>query len=175
MQHSVKLIKNDRGSVIVVAMLLLVFLTIIGIAATNNSQIESNITRNSQIYRSDFYAADDGWRHAAMWIENFGIRPDTYNGTDDVVRYIADDDVAQRLDPPFPTTPPNTDSVAGSQTPYWFKMQHLEDAILPGNSAKCFNSQFKVTSYSGVDTDNPAQGGDTQRVEVRLTKAFCIN
>ena len=70
MKNPIELLQSDRGSIMVVALLLLVFLTIIGITATNNSRIESNITRNSQIYKRDFYAADSGWRHSAMWLQD---------------------------------------------------------------------------------------------------------
>jgi len=162
MYQLLKPLNNDRGSVIVVALLLLVFLTIIGITATNNSRVESNITRNSQIYKRDFYAADDGWRHAAMWIDAPDVRPDTLD-TDGNVRYAADQD--GWLDPPFSVA--NTDSDPTSDAPYWFKVQHIEDRALSGNSGNCFEAHFLATSYGG--------GNGTQEVEVRLSKAFCFN
>ena len=62
----------------VVSLLLLVFLTIIGITATSNSRMESNITRNSQIYKRDFYVADSGWRVAAMHLQGFGLAYPNY-------------------------------------------------------------------------------------------------
>ena len=73
MRQYIKVIKNENGSVIVVALLLLVFLTIIGITATSNSRMELNVTRNSQIYKRDFYAADSGWRHGAMWLDSYDV------------------------------------------------------------------------------------------------------
>ena len=57
MHPEIKLLNNDRGSIMVVALLLLVFLTIIGITAASNTRMELNITRNSQEYKRDFYLA----------------------------------------------------------------------------------------------------------------------
>ena len=62
----------------VVSLLLLVFLTIIGITATSNSRMESTMTRNSQVYKRDFYVADSGWRIAAMNLQSFGLAPPNY-------------------------------------------------------------------------------------------------
>jgi hypothetical protein len=50
--------KNEQGSTIIVAMLILVFLTIIGISATNTSIFESQIVGNEHRYQIDFYLAD---------------------------------------------------------------------------------------------------------------------
>jgi hypothetical protein len=62
--------KNEQGSTIIVAMLVLVFLTIIGIAATNTSIFESQIVGNEHRYQIDFYVADSGFNHGAMLLEN---------------------------------------------------------------------------------------------------------
>ena len=75
-----KLLKNDRGSIMVVALLLLVFLTIIGITATSNTRMELNVTRNSQVYKRDFYVADSGWRAAAMNLQSFNPGYPNYTG-----------------------------------------------------------------------------------------------
>jgi len=164
MHSALKPINNDRGSVIVVALLLLVFLTIVGITATSNSVIESNITRNSQIYKRDFYAADSGWRHSAMWLQDQELNKPGYKDTNGSVKLAGNNDVANdELDPAFPagTEDSNTDSVA----PYWFKIVHLGDRNLPGNSGKCSDSRYLTTSYGG--------GDGVQTVEVRLSKPSC--
>ena len=76
----IKILNNERGSIIVVALLLLVFLTIIGITATNNTRMELNVTRNSQEYKRDFYVADSGWRAAAMNLQSFNLGYPSYVG-----------------------------------------------------------------------------------------------
>ena len=164
MDHALKIIKSDRGSIIVVALLLLVFLTIIGITATNNSVIESNITRNSQIYKRDFYSADSGWRHSALWLQNQELNKPGYKDADGTVKFAGNNDVANdELDPAFPAG--TEDSDANSVTPYWFKIAHLGDLNLPGNSGKCADSRYLTTSYGGQD--------GAQKVEARLSKPSC--
>jgi hypothetical protein len=164
MDNALKIIKSDSGSIMVVALLLLVILTIIGITATNNSRIESNITRNSQIYKRDFYASDSGWRHSAMWLQDQELNKPGYKDVNGVVKYPGNNDVANdELDPAFPAG--TEDSDANSVTPYWFKIMHLEDRNLPGNSGKCADSRYLTTSYGGED--------GAQTVETRLSKPSC--
>lgn len=51
------IIKNEEGSVIVVALLILVALTVIGIAALNTSSIDIRIAGNEKFHKIAFYAA----------------------------------------------------------------------------------------------------------------------
>ena len=60
MQHLMLKVNNEKGSVIVAALMILVALTIIGIAATNMSSTESSISTNSLLYERSFYAAEAG-------------------------------------------------------------------------------------------------------------------
>ena len=62
------ILTNDKGSAILVALMILVLLTIIGMAATQNSNTELKITTNSQLYKMAFYAAESGWQDMAVWI-----------------------------------------------------------------------------------------------------------
>lgn len=52
--------ENERGSVLVIALLMLVFLTLIGISATMTSQIEIQIARNEEFHKEAFFNADSG-------------------------------------------------------------------------------------------------------------------
>ena len=54
------IITNQRGSVIIIAMIMLVLLTIIGVSATNTSNTEVQIATNEQLHKIAFYAADGG-------------------------------------------------------------------------------------------------------------------
>lgn len=53
-------LRNEKGSVIVVALLLLVFLTLIGIGATTTSTTDIQIVRNEKSHGVAFYQADSG-------------------------------------------------------------------------------------------------------------------
>jgi hypothetical protein len=57
-------LNNDKGSVIVAALMILALLTIIGFAATNMSSTELSISTNSLLYERAFYVSEAGLQHA---------------------------------------------------------------------------------------------------------------
>lgn len=66
-------IGNERGVVIVVALLILVILTIIGVAATNTSMMERQTSFNFMVHERAFYAAEAGMEHVKEALRN-GLR-----------------------------------------------------------------------------------------------------
>ena len=75
--------KNNDGSVIVAAMLILVLLTIIGISATSMSNSELNITSNAQLHKMAFFTAESGWHVMADWLDDQYPLPTVNLGSDD--------------------------------------------------------------------------------------------
>jgi hypothetical protein len=55
-----KVTRNEEGSALVVALLILVFLTIIGITATKTSEVEIQIAGNERFHKVAFYNTDSG-------------------------------------------------------------------------------------------------------------------
>lgn len=70
-------LNNNRGSVIVAALMMLVLLTIIGLAATNMSTTELNISTNSLLYERAFFTAEAGLQRAK---ESLRTQFDDFNG-----------------------------------------------------------------------------------------------
>ena len=66
---------DEKGSVLVIAMIILVMLTLAGIAATNRSTVESLIAGNEKDYKKGFYNADAG----VSWIVANGPNLDALN------------------------------------------------------------------------------------------------
>ena len=62
-------LKNEDGSVLVVALIMLVLLTIIGISASTTSTIEVRIAGNEKFHKMAFYAADGGTEAGAELLE----------------------------------------------------------------------------------------------------------
>jgi Tfp pilus assembly protein PilX len=60
MQKITSIINNRQGSAIIVALIILVLLTIIGITATNTSTTEVQISTNALLNNVAFYTADSG-------------------------------------------------------------------------------------------------------------------
>jgi len=144
-----KILNNDNGSIMVVALLLLVFLTIIGITATSNSRLESNVTRNSQLYKRDFYVADSGWRAAAMNLQDFGLAfPNYPNG---VKTYGSPDGTLNNI-------------------AYDYQTAFLGDERAAGSSGAigCKDAIFAVNSRA-LD----AAGNPNQVINTRLVKLCC--
>jgi len=74
MQKMISNLNNEEGSAIIIAILVLVLLTIIGMSATQNSIIELAIVRNDLVHKDQLYRADGAVMQASQWIED---QPDT--------------------------------------------------------------------------------------------------
>jgi len=62
-------LRNERGSALVVALLMLVVLTLIGISASTTATFELQISGNDKLYKMAFYQADGGTEAGAELIE----------------------------------------------------------------------------------------------------------
>jgi len=74
MQKIISNTKNEEGSAIIIALLILVLLTIIGTSATQTTVIELAIVRNDLVHKDQLYRADGAVMQASQWIED---QPDT--------------------------------------------------------------------------------------------------
>jgi len=71
MKKKVCFLNNEKGSVLVIAVIFLMLLTVIGTFATTTSMIEVQISGNDKIGKMVFYAADSGIHYVA-------VNPDLY-------------------------------------------------------------------------------------------------
>ena len=71
----ISMLKNEDGSVLVLALIMLVLLTLIGISATTTSMIETKIAGNERVYKRNFYAAEAAVMQCAQNME----QPDLHN------------------------------------------------------------------------------------------------
>jgi Tfp pilus assembly protein PilX len=60
---------NQEGTVLIVALLMLIMLTVIGISASTISSIDIQIAGNDKFYKTAFYAADGGTEAGAQLLE----------------------------------------------------------------------------------------------------------
>lgn len=61
---------NEEGTVLVVALVMLVLLTLIGISATETSRIDIQIAGNEMVYKENFYQAEAAVMQAIQDMEN---------------------------------------------------------------------------------------------------------
>jgi hypothetical protein len=72
MEKKVSSLNNEKGVVMLAALIFLMLLTVIGIFATNTSNIELQISGHNKISKMVFYAADSGIHYVA-------VNPDLYD------------------------------------------------------------------------------------------------
>lgn len=80
---------SEKGSVMLVAIMILMLLTLIGIAATNTTSIENFIAGNEKVYKQDFYITEGGTNQEVSHVGYAGVNglytwyeisdPETYN------------------------------------------------------------------------------------------------
>ena len=63
------IVNNEKGSAMVLALLMLAVLTIIGVSSITTSTIETQIDTNDRLYKMAFYEADGGTEVAREMIE----------------------------------------------------------------------------------------------------------
>ena len=63
MPQAISLKKNEKGYIIIAALLILALLTIISVSAINMSTTELKISTNELLYEKAFYAAEAGLQH----------------------------------------------------------------------------------------------------------------
>jgi hypothetical protein len=191
-------LKNENGSVIVVAMIILALLTVLGIASTNTSTLEVRIATNSQDHQLDFYVADSGWKDAAMFLEDQSSVPSWINGQGTIVKNFGSDGNTYTGEPPAPDftalTPDSlhdgdgidndgdgdTDGADPGETAfnsryninYFYEVEHLPDdtSKVAGSSMKYQRHFFLVTS----DAKRQEFDNSTAEVIVGLSKIYQV-
>jgi Tfp pilus assembly protein PilX len=90
------MLRNEEGSVLITALLLLVFLTLIGISATTTTTTDMQVARNEKCFKLAFYAAEAASNYVAAETTLYGALNITQGGK----RYFpnnADQDEKQSL------------------------------------------------------------------------------
>ena len=67
--YPISILSNERGSALVVALLMLVVLTLIGISASTTTTFELQISGNDKLYKMAFYQADGATEAGSELIE----------------------------------------------------------------------------------------------------------
>jgi hypothetical protein len=146
---------NDKGSALVVALLILVLLTLMGISATTTSTIEVQMAGNEKFHDMAFYAAESGWQTSLNWLDR------QYPGITDKVGW---DESAT----PLPTFSPGAkyddpdpiELAEDNVTKYAVKIEFVGTAPVPG-----YGTNFRRFNYK---VDSTGIGPANARSEVRV-------
>lgn len=165
------IIENNRGSAIVIALLILVTLTIIGVAATNTSIFESRIIGNEHRYQIDFYVAESGWKDGAMWLDGAAGPPGLVNpNTDNIVKNWGDPAFVLAADPSpsmqdaVVINNPDNSTLSQYGVPYWYQVTYIGDTTVAGSGPN-----FREFIY-----DSRSNANQTQQIEARVSKIFKV-
>jgi Tfp pilus assembly protein PilX len=142
-------LRNENGFVLVIAMVMLVILTLIGIAATNTTIIELNIAGNERQASRQFQAVDSGWKAAGIFLNKKANPPDFINTGD----FITVRNYGNGNDGVLNTTfPAATQDGTLANIQYWYQVLYVDDfpALKFGSGYRDF--QFDANSNSAGAT-----------------------
>lgn len=139
------ILQNQHGSALVVALLMLVVLTLLGIAATTTSTIEVQLSGNEKMYKTAFYNADAGAEVGSELIEqSIEERDWTDNSDHDQIKVTNGDFYLNRLS----NTPP----------PLHIPSDSNRDAYIPFDYAGTApHTNLKVRGNSQLSTGSALQ------------------
>ena len=67
-------LNNEEGSVLILALIMLVLLTLIGISATTTSTLETKIAGNERVYKRNLYSAEAAAMECAQTMEHTNLK-----------------------------------------------------------------------------------------------------
>ncbi|RLE68554.1 MAG: hypothetical protein DRJ45_07790 [Thermoprotei archaeon] len=150
---------NEQGSVVVIALMILVVLTLLGIMATRTSSIDIRIAANEISYKKNFYVAEAG-----VFREALEIGRGSYPVTNISQAYDLADQDSLLPNPPGGTLPGSDPVHKFSGIAYNFVVKYEGYYLPPTGYSVIHFSRYDYT----VDVDTPAP--DTVKVASRYYK-----
>ena len=171
-----KTINNEKGFVLIASLLMLVVLMIIGIAATNTTTIELQISGNDKVQKMNFYVAESGWQRGVEWLNTIildgektkrTVAPSRVNTsisevTDSNYSLVRNygDGTNNVLNDGFSSNEDGT--LTDQNIPYWYRVDYVENVKIAGGGGEYRNYIYLITSVADGQ----------QAVEVRVEKPF---
>lgn len=142
---------NESGFVLVVAMLILVLLSIIGVSALTLTEVDSQIAANVRQEKQVFYGTESGCKRGGQWLFNLSLaQADLYADVDTKNDYITAGDFTKGMKVRSVTAAEETNiGDANYPVKYLYDVSEQENAAgskisckpIPGNNPnilKCF-------------------------------------
>jgi len=185
MNKNINPIKNEQGSVLVIALVILVLLTLMGISVTTTSDIDIQIAKNEQEYVNEFYVADSAWRHAIQWLDGIASAPALTNqalfisGATGDPNFLSIRNFGNATGPVYvnnvqSVSPDGTLGGGSSQINYWYRITYLDELSMEGTIAPLFGEEFRRYSFIitsvAREAGNPTAGA--QVVTVTVTRVL---
>lgn len=165
MKNISSIFANEKGSALVIALLILVLLTLMGISATTTSTIEVQMAGNEKFYEMAFYSAESGWQSALNWLD--GQYPAiTQNLVWDGATFI---EVEGNFEEAAPVGIPLAED---NNTEYYVKIEFVGTAPVPGYGTDFRRFNYRVHSEGRVSPKPTAPSLARSEVSVTAGKVF---
>jgi len=142
-----RLRKNESGAALVIALIMIIVLTLIGLASTFTSNFEIKLSGNKRGSTDAFYAADSGAQSVLVHIANFNV-PGQYQDVDTNGDGVADF--------PLPGNPPDIQSESIDKA---FTSFDSPPPVLALPAGVVFATAPQVAIYHTTLTGAPRGGG----------------
>jgi hypothetical protein len=147
-----KPIRNEKGAVLVVAIIIIGLLTVLGTVTTMTTSIELNIARNEKVGKTAFYRAENSRVIAASAVQSAAWGTDYADGdkfedNDDII--IRDGDFIMEGIGDSDTTSASPDVEMTGSLSAIVDVDKVSTEPLPGGSAE-FGSGYEGTGKSGA-------------------------
>ncbi|MEE9611437.1 MAG: PilX N-terminal domain-containing pilus assembly protein [Desulfatiglandales bacterium] len=150
MKPSCNQLTNEQGSVLVVSLVLLVFLTIIGLSASTTAEIETRIAGNDKAHKVAFYAAEAARGYAAIRSILYGTNNITVGG---LLYFPNNADPSQKY-------------TLDSKQSFWGEVEYQ------GSSAAPRGSGFEVGKFKAHNYKMTCSGFGPSRAESQVEAGF---
>ena len=163
-----KTINNEQGFVLIASLMMLMVLMIIGIAATNTTTIELQISGNDKVQKMNFYVAESGWQLGVTWLDGLVVAPsrvnssivDVNNSSYSLIRNYGNGG-NNALNNGF-VSGTEDGTLTNQNIPYWYRVNSVGNKKISGSGGKYRNYAYLITSVADGQ----------QAVEVRVEKPF---
>ncbi len=163
-----RLLGQEQGFILVIAMVIMVILSVLGVAALNSTVIELLIAGNDRQEKQLFYGAESGCRRGGQWLRNLQLnRVEDYADADQKSAYIAALDFSAPM-PIRDVDPSEETNLDGNGSyPVTYSYRIVQDDDSAGNPRECRpiagnNPNLLACFYEVTCTGFSARGG--QRV-----------
>jgi len=161
MNNIVSNFNNEKGSALILALLILVLLTLMGISATTTSTVGVQMAGSEKFYEMAFYSAESGWQRALNWLDG------QYPGVTQNLEWNMEEKTFTQIVGDYEEAQPGGILLAqDSDTRYLLKIQFTGTAPVPG-----YGTSFRRFNYR-VNSVGVGPGNARSEVEVIAGKVF---
>jgi hypothetical protein len=165
MKHIASICTDEKGSALIIALLILVLLTLMGISATTTSTIEVQMAGSEKFYEMAFYTAESGWQWALNWLDGQhpGVTQDFVWDGDKFVQVVGD----------FEDAAPVGISLADdNNTEYYVKIEFVGTTPVPGYGTDFRRFNYRVNSEGRVTPKTAQPSIARSEISVTAGKVF---